>query len=132
MTNANFGSAGGMDLDGSGIVDAGDIATWLLIASEAANPYLGGTKTFVLGDVDLNGNVDSTDLGLPLNSFADTNGLLFGSGNLNGDASVDSTDLGLLLNNFGSESVAAASVPEPSCLWWTGFCVAVFCRRFER
>lgn len=124
------------DLDGSGQCDlvdlemlvddviagtatAADIDTWLGDASDPANLYLGGTKTFQLGDADLNGNVDSVDLGLLLNNFGDTSGQDWMGGNMNGDANVDSVDLGLLLNNFGFASASAASVaavPEPSSL----------------
>lgn len=113
----NWGVAGGQfDVDGNGSVDAGDIGAWLTSASLPGNPYLGGTKTFEIGDVDLDGDVDSTDLGLLLNNFGDMTGKLFGAGNLNDDMNVDSTDLGLLLNKFGATSASASAVPEPSGL----------------
>lgn len=68
-------------------------------------------STFLTGDINESGTVDSTDLGLLLNNF---NGSGIGpeGGDLNGDMTVDSTDLGLLLNNFGSS--AASAVPEPA------------------
>lgn len=109
-----WGTAGAFDVDSNGSVDDGDIGAWLDAASDPLNPYLGGTKTFVIGDVNLDGNVDSTDLGLLLNNFGDTNGLLYGAGNQNDDMDVNSTDLGLLLNNFGATSSSA--VPEPTSL----------------
>lgn len=95
---------------------AADVSDWLAAASDPANPYLGGTKTFLVGDVNLDGGIDSTDLGLLLNNFGGTG--LYGAGNLNVDEAIDSTDLGLLLNNFGASSVA---VPEPTALstFWT-------------
>lgn len=100
---------------------SGDISTWLSQASDVLNPYktsyAGGTlnDTYVLGDVNLDGDVNSIDLGLLLNNFNSTAGLTWGGGNLNADANVDSIDLGLLLNNFNFNSPASLSaVPEPS------------------
>ena len=121
-TNAAF------DLDGSGNVDANDIETWLLGASEPTNPANPDGVTFVRGDVDFNGDVDSTDLGLLLNNFGSTDGLLYTDGNLDDDANVGSSDLGLLLNNFGFTSAASAvAVPEPSAagLWLTSFALLI-------
>jgi len=103
----------GADMNGDGAIDGGDIAAWLQQASDVNNPAkASASDIYVLGDVDLNGSVDSTDLGLLLNNFADTNSLPWSAGNLNGDANVDSTDLGLMLNNFGFAS-ATVAVPEP-------------------
>lgn len=112
----NWGGGGAFDVDGNGTVEAADISAWLTAASDPSNPYLNGERTFVLGDVDLDGNVNSTDLGLLLNNFNDESGLLHGAGNLNDDTLINSVDLGLLLNNFGATS-AAVAVPEPSSLW---------------
>lgn len=87
------------------------ISNWLTEASLPSNSLNGG-KTWVVGDVDLDGDVDSTDLGRLLNNFGSTAGLGWGDGNLTEDSLVDSTDLGRLLNNFNF--VSAAAVPEPS------------------
>jgi len=100
------------DVDGSGVVDGGDIGAWLTAASAAD-----GTLTFSVGDLDLDGDIDSTDLGQQLNNFGDMSGLPYSAGNLNDDVNVDSTDLGLLLNGFGFTSASAvAAVPEPGTL----------------
>ena len=72
--------------------------------------------------MDLNGDVDSTDLGLLVNNFGSTTELDWIDGNVAhnaivgfGEDVINSSDLGLLLNNFGFNSAAAASaVPEPS------------------
>ena len=56
----------------------------------------------VAGDLDLDGDVDSTDLGLLLNNFNSTEDIDYTQGNIDGDGDIDSTDLGLLLNNFNS------------------------------
>ncbi len=112
----NIGSASGVyDLDGVNGVDSNDIDAWLTAASDATNPYLGGTATFVRGDANLDGTVDSADLGLLLNNFGSTVALDWENGNLNGDGVVDSTDLGQMLNQFGFGTPAATSaVPEPT------------------
>lgn len=116
-TNAQY------DMNGDGSVDGGDIAAWLQQASDAGNPAKATTADiYVVGDVNLDGDVDSTDLGLLLNNFASTNSLPWSSGNLNGDTDIDSTDLGLLLNNFAFTS-AAAAVPEPSFGFLSALCL---------
>lgn len=97
-----------------------DITNWLLQASDPANPYKtdsGGTVSdvYVMGDVNLDGDVNSTDLGQLLNNFGSGAGPGWSGGDLNADNDVNSTDLGLLLNEFGSMS-ASVAVPEPSGL----------------
>lgn len=101
--------------DGLSLVNDLDIGEWLVLASDPSNPYKADpAHTYVRGDINLNGAVDSQDLGLLLNSFTDS-GAKWGMGNLNDDLVVNSGDLGLLLNNFGHGTVAAtvAHVPEP-------------------
>lgn len=112
---AAFGTSGPLDLDGSGSIDTDDIDDWLSAASSPANPYKeNSTDVYEIGDVDLSGEVNSTDLGLLLNNFNATGDVTYGQGNLNGTDGVNSTDLGLLLNNFGATSPSANAVPEPS------------------
>lgn len=96
------------DLTGDGQVDIHDKEAWL---SDAGEFRLGQNRRFLAGDVNLNGEVNSQDLGLLLNQFGDVGALGWCDGNLNGDAFVNSHDLGLLLNDFGSGS--ASAVPEP-------------------
>lgn len=98
---AGFGSAGDLDYDGNGTVGPEDINGWLAEAEVTS------------GDINFDGNIDSSDLGLLLNSFGG-NDVGWGGGDIDGSGSVDSSDLGLLLNNFGAASSAA--VPEPSSL----------------
>lgn len=111
---AAAGTSGALDLDGSGTVDAGDVAVWLDEASVATNP----AKTIIehvykLGDLDLNGQVNNVDLGVLLNNYDENgpNAVGFSGGDLNMDSNVDNVDLGQLLNEFGHASLAA--VPEP-------------------
>lgn len=91
-----------------------NIRNWLEDASAINNPAKqSSSHMYRIGDVNLDGLVDSTDLGFLLNQFGNS-GRRWGQGNLNADNVVDSTDLGGLLNNFGFASVAAtATVPEP-------------------
>ncbi len=101
------------DLDGSGVVDLDDSRYWLKLASNPYNPYKATrSKVYVMGDLTLDGMVDSADLGLPLN----TCGMLpmyRSCGNANADSFINSADVGLVLNDFGRTSVSAAAVPEP-------------------
>lgn len=86
------------------------IDAWLAQATAIENPAkIDPDHTYVLGDTDLDGDVDSTDLGVLLNVFDDSSGLNWRSGNLNSDSVVNSTDLGRLLNNFGHVSVTTAA-----------------------
>lgn len=117
------------DYDVSGIVDQNDIPGWLAAASDPANPAKPtSADVFVIGDVDLNGNVDSLDLGILLNNFNDASSLGWGGGNLNGDAVVDSLDLGQLLNEFNFTSAASAAVPEPGSIVLLLMGLSVFVR----
>lgn len=86
------------------------IDQWLIDASNVWNPLKVDTGvTFVQGDVNLDGQVDSSDLGLLLNNFGDGSGMNWGQGNLNSDQFIDSNDLGLLLNNFDFASTTTAT-----------------------
>lgn len=133
---SNFGPSqvAVFDIDGSGSVDSGDIIPWLNAASDPANPFNTNGLTFMLGDVDFDGKIDSTDLGLLLNNFAGTNSdYFYGDGDLDGNDEIDSTDLGLLLNNFGFDSTVAAlavsAVPEPANLAWLAAILSAFLLR---
>ena len=119
------------DLDELYRMENPDISAWLSQAENpdnlwktdtARNPDGASTDLYELGDANLDGDVNSTDLGLLLNNFNNADGLPpagvgFGGGDLDADGIVDSTDLGLLLNNFNFTSAAAVSaVPEPGTL----------------
>ena len=121
------------DFNGDGLVDFLDQRSWL---AEAGQFHLGagaayeGQLGFSVGDVSLDGIVDSTDLGRLLNNFNQTD-VSWCEGDLTGDHRVDSRDLGLLLNDFGYDatrdldvgamSASVTTVPEPvrnhSLIW---------------
>lgn len=54
------------------------------------------------GDVDLDGDVDLSDLAILLANFGRTGGAMPSEGDVDGDCDVDLTDLALLLSRFGS------------------------------
>lgn len=122
-TSGANGTAGLLDMNGSGTIDRADIEEWLREASDDRNPSWSNDvdsrwrRFWIIGDVDLNTYIDSTDLGLLLNNYNDASGLGWSGGELDLDGVVGSRDLGLLLNNFGHiGGFAAAAVPEPSSL----------------
>ena len=63
----------------------------------------------LLGDANVDGHVDLTDLSIVLNNFgaATSN---WTSGNFDGAETIDLTDLSDVLNNFGSSSVISGAV----------------------
>ena len=93
------------------------IDQWLADASRPDNPAkLDPADTYVIGDLDLDGDVNSFDLGNLLNNFGSSGDLQWGNGDINASGTVDSTDLGALLNNFGTTSALNIAVPESSNL----------------
>src|SRR6202012_3097129 len=79
----------------------------------------------LLGDSNIDGHVDLTDLSTVLNNFGTTTPA-WTSGNFDGAATVDLTDLSAVLNNFGltnpnatdvsAGATAAIGTPEPASL----------------
>ncbi|MHC4985860.1 MAG: PEP-CTERM sorting domain-containing protein, partial [Planctomycetota bacterium] len=67
-----------------------------------------------IGDITLDGHVDSVDLGQMVAGFGAAGG--WSDGNLNVDTLVDGTDLALLKANFGADVGGAADTPEPATL----------------
>ena len=117
---ADFGTTiaagSGFDYSGDGVIGSEDIIGWLADASQSTNTANPNGVTYTLGDANLDGAVNSVDLGLLLNNFNASSGVGWGQGELDGDGIVNSVDLGLLLNSFGFTSVpaAASAVPEPN------------------
>lgn len=139
--NAMYGAAGPdtqFDYNGDGSVDVDDIEGWLEEASSSANRTNPEGLALEFGDVNLDGGVDSHDLGLLLGNFGATaatplDGVGWRGGDLTMDGAVNSWDLGLLLNNFEStENVAA--VPEPKATGWLLGAACLMCavRRIRR
>ena len=85
-----------------------------------ANSVLVGAE--LLGDANIDGTVDLTDLSTILNNFGSSTSA-WTSGNFDGASTIDLTDLSDVLNNFGASnpnaSVASSNVaaaPEPASL----------------
>lgn len=111
------------DLDGSETVDHNDIIYWVEV--------LFGT---LMGDADLDGDVDLADLGILAGNFNQVGTFGWADGNFDLDDDVDLSDLGTLAGNFGlsvdglmvesmtfAQALAAtnfdnADLPEPGSL----------------
>ena len=98
------------DLDGNGTVDAADRDRWLMLA---------GTKStgapYQLGDADLDGTVDATDLNVLGLHWQVTNATSWEQGDFDGDGNVNATDLNAVgVNWLKRAPEEATAVPEPS------------------
>ncbi len=107
-----------LDMDKNEVIDKDDIDDWLEAASDSDNAAKANpTDVYTIGDVNLDGSVNSGDLGQLLNNFGSTTVVSWSEGDLDLDGGVNSSDLGSLLNNFGFASPTASTthaVPEPS------------------
>jgi hypothetical protein len=94
---------------------------WLLLAGEA---NLGPGRSYLLGDANLNGDVDGSDFGAwNANKFTSIAAWSAGDFNANGD--VDGSDFGIWNANKFQSALAAIVVPEPATgpialviAWW--------------
>ena len=97
------------DLNGDGSVDLGDRDRWLVSAGAAnlpsGNPYL-------LGDGNLDGNVDISDFNIWNGSKFSSNSA-WCSADFNADGNVEISDFNLW-NGNKFQSSSAAAVPEPA------------------
>jgi hypothetical protein len=107
MLCANFGD-GAYDLDGDGDCDQDDLVFLVETLVEWDNGVASGVGTF-LGDSNLDGEVNGTDLSIMSAGFGSAPG--FAGGDANGDGLVDGTDLSILSSTFGN--ITTAAVPEP-------------------
>ncbi len=97
------------DLDGNGVVDDGDLTLWLAVGGAAE---LGGGKTFLAGDANLDGFVDASDFNLwNANKFQSDSAWC--SGDFNADGETDISDFNLW-NARKFQSSDAHLVPEPA------------------
>ncbi len=96
------------DLNGDTLLDAGDITEWLALAGSQLLP---SGNSFIMGDANLDGVVDTSDFNVwNANKFTDT--LLWSDGNFNGDAGVDVSDFNIW-NTTKFTASDTVSVPEP-------------------
>ena len=107
----NLGN-GDYDFDGDGDADEDDLIYMIenLVAWDSdgdGEPDGYGTYR---GDVNLDGEVNGTDLSVMNANFGQTVG--YAGGNTNTDSVVNGTDLSILAGTFGN--VATAAIPEPT------------------
>ena len=108
------------DADGDGDCDADDFDCLIGSLVDRTDD---GSGTLI-GDVNLDGQVNATDLQLMKDGFGQSAG--YGQGNLNLDPLVNVTDLQLLKGVFGQ---SAAAAPEPTSLALLSLGAAALVRR---
>jgi hypothetical protein len=112
LVNSLKSGRNGGTWDGSGInssIAAANSSYGLGIADDAAGQQVKVMYT-LLGDTNLDGNVDVGDLGTLLNNYGQA-GKIWSDGEFtyNASGAVDVGDLGLLLNNYGQATAALAA-----------------------
>lgn len=110
-----------LDLVSDGTLNLDDRDEWLRLAGEEK---VG--QPFVVGDTDLDGDVDASDLNNLALHWLSTGGIYWGDGDFNGDRTVNAVDLnGLALNwSHGLADNSVGTVPEPDAL--TLFLISAF------
>lgn len=84
------------------------------IASATTDVLLAKNGIHVLvcqGDLNGNGQVDSTDLAVVLSHIGTSSGATLADGDIDGDGDVDSTDLSIVLGQIGLDCC-----PQPNCI----------------
>jgi hypothetical protein len=97
-----------------GYVPTADIVADGLVDGDDWQAFLDAwTALYVVGDANLDGWVDGTDLGLMSGAWGSTDGS-WRVGDFNGDRTIDGTDLGLMSGNWGAGGGGSPPVPEPA------------------
>ena len=98
------------DLTDDGLVDLADRDAWL---TQAGAENLPSGNAYLLGDADLNGNVDGSDFNL-WNNHKFTSTAKWSQGDFNADGITDGSDFGLWNVNKFNSAATASTVPEPN------------------
>ncbi len=101
------------DLNGDGLVDDGDLVSWLV---EAGAVNLTGGAAYLFGDANLDGVVDVADFNI-WNTHRFTAAPAWCLGDMNADGVVDASDFNAWNGNKFRSVVGATLVPEPSWSW---------------
>jgi hypothetical protein len=112
------------DLTADGNVDLDDRDAWLSLAGDH---NLGTGRAYLLGDANLNGNVDGSDFGI-WNANKFTSVAAWCQGDFSADGVVDGSDFGLWNSSKFTSSDTTATVPEPSYWFLAVFSVCVGAR----
>ncbi len=100
------------DVNGDGLCRMDDMEMMIDLLVEWAGPAEQGVGT-AMGDFNLDGVVDTTDLTILATNFGSQ--ATWAEGNANYDPMIDTTDLTILATNFGSQATSAA-IPEPASM----------------
>ena len=95
------------DLNADGILDLQDRDLWLAVAADERAL----SEPFLLGDANLDGNVDASDFNI-WNGNKYTTSTDWSRGNFNGDGAIDAQDFNLWNANKFQSSAAMVTVPE--------------------
>lgn len=68
------------------------------------------------GDVDVNGEVNLTDLTIVGSNYGALAGAIWGEGDFDGDTDIDLTDLTILGSSYGQTAGGPAALPEPASI----------------
>lgn len=102
-------NAPAFDLTGDGQVNVADLDLW---RAHAGNVNLPNHHAYLVGDANLDGNVDGSDFGI-WNSNKFTANTDWCNGNFNADTVIDGSDFGLW-NSNKFQSADSSQVPEPA------------------
>ncbi len=119
------------DMNGDGVItfaDVTDAASGWLAVGGANNPGTSNGNPYLIGDANLDGEVDGQDF-IEWNTNKFTSNSAWCAGNFNGDGDIDGQDfIEWNLRKFTS-SDSAAAVPEPAGLAWLTLAVASWLMR---
>jgi hypothetical protein len=122
---ANGGPNATFDLNGDNAVNLSDVNEWRALAG-AEN--IGAGRSYLVGDANLDGNVDGTDFGIwNSNKFTATG--KWSKGDFNADGNSDGSDFGLWNSNKFTSSDSGSVIPEPTSIAWCGLGLALLAWR---
>ena len=121
----------GLDLDGSGTVDADDAALLCSVVEDGSVADFLAMNGSIVGDFDFNGTVEFADFLNLSGNFGQTESVHYGQGDADCQNGVDFADFLALSANFGKSGGEAVSVPEPTSLSATIAFFVIFGFRFR-